>query len=645
MNARMLWLCFAVTAFTSPDAVAADHFLRDVWSHAGETSAVVACWTPTAMKVRVEYGPTEAYGLTAAGDTKPRYMHVLHLNGLTPGRRIHFRFVGSDADGAVHRSADATLTPKRIENAVRIPDHLQGPPYALDKANTTYVLTKDVTTPGTAFHVRASNVTLELDGHTVRYGKDLSYEEPEDARSWLDSGHGVMFPKYGVKGTKVRNGLLIEATPKEKQHPNGWGHNAVCGNGVSGFEFAGLAMVYEGKDIRGIQMANSGSGTVHHCVIEDRGTHISNRHQGLDGIGGLPKSKVHHNLIKRVRHRGISAGAGSDIHHNEIHLDSWATNAYGVMCYHTKDADVHHNMIFGGGYHVIGVGTVSGCENVKVHHNHIELVGAKPTQRSSEYGAISGMNGVRVTWGGKNLDFYENTILITGTEGSNLRGTWFCSEPSVSGVVFRDNLVRVVALDRKAVVRGAFACCGDYRKPGHPVTLYENNRVISNVTHVRFGEGYGLGSNHHFVGNTFVREGNDPRYRTIRIGYGNYPTKGHVLLDNTFEGGAGLDKVSFTGGGERDFAVRWTVTVNVLDAAARPVAGADVKVTDAAGNEVASGKTARDATARFALTQYVHKVGGKEPLTPHTILVKARGTEAQATVTADATKTVKVVVR
>lgn len=513
----------------------------------------------------------------------------------------------------------------------------------LDKPHTTYVLTEDITTDGTAFRILANGVKLQLDGHTVRYGKDLAYKEPEPTTAWLKSGHGVFFPRYGIGNPVILNGILQEATSKQQTDPNGYGHNPICGNGVSGIEIAAVTFAYEGKDIRGIQLSNSGGAKIHHCIFADAGTHISNRHQGLDAIVGLSGSQIHHNLIRRVRHRAISAGSDSEIHHNEIHCDSWATNAYGVMCYGSKNTQVHHNYIFGGGYHLVRIGTVSNAANVKVHHNHIELTGSTPVARWSEYGDLSGMNGVRTTWGGTNLEYYNNTIIITGSGGSNLRGTWFSSAPDVKGLVFRDNFVRVVALDDKAKVRGAISVCGDYGKPNHAVVVFKNNRIISNVTNVRFGEGYELGCNTRFYGNTFAREGNDPRYKTIRIGYWDKPTTGHVLRDSKFEAGALLDSVAFEARGQRDFSVQWTVTIRAVGPDGKPLAGAEVAIRDKAGEVVFRGRTDSAGQAAAPLTQYLQKPEGRTPHTPHTVEVTLAGyAAATQTVSADEAKAIVV---
>jgi hypothetical protein len=43
-------------------------------------------------------------------------------------------------------------------------------PAVLDKGHTTYVLQNDVSAPQTAFVIKATDVTLDLNGHVVEYG-------------------------------------------------------------------------------------------------------------------------------------------------------------------------------------------------------------------------------------------------------------------------------------------------------------------------------------------------------------------------------------------------------------------------------------------------------------------------------------------
>jgi hypothetical protein len=331
-----------------------------------------------------------------------------------------------------------------------------------------------------------------------------------------------------------------------------------------------------------------------------------------------------------VRHRGINGANDCEIHHNEVHLDSYATNAFGVMLYRCANASAHDNYVLGGGYHAIGIGTVSGCSNVKVFDNHIELAGTEPSDRWPEYGKMSGMNGVRVTWGGENLEYSGNTIIVMGAGGSKLRGTWFSSAGDVRNLVFRHNTVRVVAEDENTQA-WAIAVCGDYNSPEHPPVVYRDNTIISNTCNVRLGESYGLGRNAHFISNTFVREGRDPRYATVRIGYWNKPTTGHVFLDNRFEGGAGLDHVRFEAAGPREFTVQWTVEVTVQDQNAKPLPGADVTIADRSGQTIFTGKTDHRGAVEAVLTEYVHTPEGKDYHTPHTLTATSDGYQPRST--------------
>ena len=118
-------LFMAACAFSQERAANA---VSDVWTHAGETSVVVSCVTSAPAKACVEYGLTTSYGSRAAGDDKPRYVHIIRLAKLTPGQEVHCRIVATAPDGTEAKSDDLTLRPARIEAAVRIPADVTGPP-------------------------------------------------------------------------------------------------------------------------------------------------------------------------------------------------------------------------------------------------------------------------------------------------------------------------------------------------------------------------------------------------------------------------------------------------------------------------------------------------------------------------------------
>ena len=59
------------------------------------------------------------------------------------------------------------IEPMQLVIAVRVPEGVQGPPYVLDRADTTYLVTGDLSTDGTAIFVAASGITLDLGGHIL----------------------------------------------------------------------------------------------------------------------------------------------------------------------------------------------------------------------------------------------------------------------------------------------------------------------------------------------------------------------------------------------------------------------------------------------------------------------------------------------
>jgi hypothetical protein len=223
-----------------------------------------------------------------------------------------------------------------------------------------------------------------------------------------------------------------------------------------------------------------------------------------------------------------------------------------------------------------------------------------------------------------------------------MRGLWLIPHGTMRNVLFRGNVVKVIAEDEHATGHAVAALGGDSSNPDELIT-YEGNTVISNLCNVRFGDNYGHGGRHRFVGDTFVKVGNDPRYKTVRLGWEGwkYETYGHSFTDTVSEGGASLDQVAFDGirNGRYDFTVGWTLTVRTLP-------GATVVIRDRNGREAFSGGAGRDGAVRAVLTEYTRTGDGKALSTPHTVTVtKAGYAPAQAAVSVDRAQELEVGLR
>lgn len=595
------------------------------WSYISEASACLAFETNLPARGRVEYGLTDAYGSQAGPTDRHYYLHIYHLAGLDTETTYHYRFVSEDERGNVVSSEDRTFTtaaPAVTEDLIYVPGEMTGPPYVLDQPGKTYLVTEDFTADRTAFEIMADDVTLDLGGHTVVYNQE-DYQVTSDFRDTSSMGVRAVYRD----NIKIVNGFITQGLGFNTANNEALGYSPVTLWGCSG-ELAGVYMDYAGAQVTCVRLDSSMSLVPHHNVILDRGGEIDNRHLSPKAIlyGGDP----HHNLVKRHRQIAFSSGHNVNYYNNEVYVDSCATNGAGIMFYKSTNCQAYNNRIFGTGYLVIGVSTVSsGIADVMVHDNLIHLQATKPDTRWGEYGAQSGAYCCRITWGGDNIQYYDNVMVTYGRDGGGgpsapggmVRGTWFNSTPSIVDCVYRDNILKAVLTTLDADIQGAIVHTGDQNPADAPIT-YSNNRIISNFCNVRLGEDYyASGCNAEFYDNTFVKEGPDrPDYRTIGCGYGTFRSTGHLFYDSVFEPGTGYDQVRFDGSGERNFSVGWTLTIWT-----EPFA--DVTVKDVGEQVVFSAQADGNGVAMTRLIEYLHEPepDGKTYHTPYTVTVEKGG--------------------
>lgn len=614
-----------------------------VWRHVSANSAAIAWETTLPAKTWVEYGPTADYGSKTAEPERHFYVHLHYLKGLKPDATCHYRLVSVDERGNRVTSEDMTLTTKAPAGAVMLPGNMAGPPYRLGGSGTTYVLTKDVTAPGVAFEMSGSKVTLDLNGHTVTFGAGAT-----------GPVSGGVSASRGSSGLRLLNGIIAQGrSPGANANKNSLAFNCYRLDGAD-VEVAGITVDYHAPQAWGALIDHpSGKVNLHHNVFVDRGTKIVNRHgKAVRSFGFLNRARkrndfrIEYNLIKRSRQNGISGAF--HMAHNEIHIDSFSTNSFALQPMSVPNevaGELHHNRVFATGFNPYGTGWAH--LDLMVHDNLVHMHGIDAKQRWHErWGDVSTLEGFRVTNYGKggqvrkNLKYWNNVLVLKGVGGSELRGTGFFSDTSISDLVFHDNTVKAVSLDEKTRQVAAVSCHGHYKKADTCLPVYyRDNTLISNVCNVRFGDSYGKGSNHHFIGCKLVRVGDNPRYHTIAFG-GAYWCKRNVLQDCEFEGGARYDDVFWQKTGKPSFYdVRWTLSLEVPQ-------GAKIEVADSTGAAVdtTSAKRDEDGTVKIVLDQcrIVPPDGfrGGQPntshkktmKTPHTVTVSAGGKTATAKV-------------
>ena len=585
--------------------------------HAGVTSAAIAWTTTLPASTVVEFGETAALGQTTAPAERPFYNHLHHLTGLKPATTYHYRLVCTDERGNVTASQPATFRTAAASDFKSI-DAIPPGGFRITSPGR-YRVTTDLAADHAAILIEASDVTLDLDGHTVTYdvnpGEAISGEDPN---AWFEkSPHGVALLKRNLQNVRVLNGTIVQGRGGSGAQANGRGANPVGAmSGCTG-EIAGLTVRWHGPQVHGVLLLWGPPIEVHHNVLEDHGTGITNRHQGVTAVQGAPKP--HHNRVSRTRHRGIDCTDNADLFANEVYIDSMATNATGLFAYKNKNVTMRDNRVFGGGYLAVGIGALSqGTQDVKITGNLVHVQAAAPSANWAEYGEQSGAYCFRVTWGGERITAEDNLFVSVGRDGGMVRGVWYCPDPQQKGNVIRRNTIKAISENDATDVRGAVVISGSEDPAGVVPVLIEDNRIISNFCNVLLGEPYGSGHSTRFVGNTFERVGELDRYRFVQIGHGNQQCVNNRFVDSVFGTGASPDQVRWEGhdAAPRTFELAATLTVRT-----RP--GTPVTVTSAAGDTLAQGEADGEGRFEAAVTYATFHNGQRTDA--GTLTVKAGG--------------------
>jgi hypothetical protein len=527
------------------------------WEHAAYTSAAISFATNLPAFAVVEYGATTDYGLRSEAADGYYYRHLHYMKELEPGETYHYRIVAQAHDGQQTVSADHTLaTVNMPAAAIRIPEDMNGgAPYTLDRDNALYVLTRDLAVATLAINIRAHNVTVELDGHTIVYddGAPTVVATTWDGYAYNEAAtFGIRAGLWNFTNTRVYNGTI-------RQGRNGG--RGLIGTGFGPLflnhmaeatqnDIAGVTVDYYGDDIHGMV---TGNGRVHHNVVIDRGSVVTDRHMGIMAVvmGKADSNEFYGNSLRRFRHQGVR-GSGW-IHHNELYSDSFATNSF--MIAQGEGGRVEDNLLFGMGYMPIGIGWAN---RSSVRRNFIYIHGWAPTLRSDEYNRRSGITGMRIT--NYSVDTYhsdmlfeDNTIVLKAEDGCSLaRGIWTSNNERSSRIVYRRNTVKVEAMpgnvtktgsayyndDVNAAVTAVAVCDDNAERPVDgsggmpPQILFEDNRFAGNVNLVTIGDGYGISNNVRMLRTRLEKIAHDSEYfRPVRLGFWYWHTFGNVLVD------------------------------------------------------------------------------------------------------------------
>jgi len=526
--------------------------------------------------------------------------------------------------------------------AIRIPDDVAGPPYLLDQAGETYILTQDIAALGTAIIIAASGITIDLNSHTITYGTSSGIS------------YGITASGYNINTIIIKNGVILQG------QGNGLASHAIyLPNGGSDHEIYNLNITVQGPDTSNIYTNWAGPINIHHCTLYDNNIVISNRHSGPGGMIELNRNKggttsVHDCKLYNGPWQGIritqysnTYEGGFKIYNNYISHKSTVANAYAISAW-GRNSDVYNNTIIaeGRGIHIGYDGetkVVKGGGYWLVHDNYVD-VKERPNAEYNPYW----VHGIKFEDPGSKVlpncitKIYNNTIIARAELGfSEARALDISNEFPDEGVEVYNNNITAITTTSQFDAK-AFQATLVVENSGlyiHHNTFTSNGKILS----------WAYPSSGILFDSNILRQGANPiNNYTINFWTWGGDSINNILLNTTLENGASLDSTRF-GANTNTYYVKWYLDVVVKDSSGLPINGASVMIQDCTGATAYSGTTdASGIIPQQALTQYFASgtsttTPTKTFYTPHTITVAKDGYETSTQeITMNATKSLTV---
>jgi hypothetical protein len=379
---------------------------------------------------------------------------------------------------------------------------------ALRSANTTYLLTRDVQSPGTCFAIAADNVTLDLNGHTATYGVSRQ-NHPVFGVLSADCWYAPISGNPcggGHRGIEIMNGRIVQgAGAPPMSHAIRMGQ----GNDFTGIKVHGIDITISAEDSIGIYTEYlPGGSDIYDNTIHNNVTVISNRMQfrgasiKLDNeTNAKIPDQIHNNVILGGAQLGIRDDnpASTRIYNNDISQDATYTNGFCI------DA---------------------AGQNMLVYHNHCHPIRGRGIH-ANHSGVQIFDNVINVVDSGHNLEY----------KGCEIHGTYGIQ---VENDNFNPTDVRVYG---NHVTARAASCGGDAMRltdlKGANIEIYDNTFIalqdkIDGVYSDRSAFGLSVGD----VIGTHLRFYNNVVQADTAIFYMDWDSGGSITLaDNTFQAG------------------------------------------------------------------------------------------------------------
>ncbi len=532
----------------------------------------------------------------------------------------------------------------------------------LSTDGASYLLTTDLSSPGTCMTIRGDNITLDLGGHTITFDTSAA-----------GNTRGVYL--NGTRNSRVENGKVVQFSGCVGEGPCAR-DTGVRVSGAFDTLVKNVEITVQGYDTFGIYMSSASSscqaGTVNRLegnTITHNGTYLSSR----DGFSSEPiKIERHAGRFEVIGNRilaspqagimiygygdeGNGCNDGSEIADNYIDIDgALYANPGGIHGFHTPALHIHHNQIVGDGQEGIqldGARFQKDGALTRIHDNQVDVdCNYWPRGHSAGRGILQGL---RLRYTTEYVRVYNNTIKVhadavddtlerntaTGIHLTCARWNGSARTGGCTDVKIWGNTVEAVTTGSLEQVY-AITIDGVEDQITSGVEIYSNT-FRSNGTILRYFDQGTLDNSAVFHDN-LMEFLPGARYNevTFRVDWSNsaaWPMTPSVR-DISFGGGASKSDVVLTGGGVsgKRFSLDWTHELHVVDQNGADVEGALVTMRDAAGST--EGQCTTDCTGRCSVvSREITYYRSDDPTryNPHRVTATKGGDEASLSATVD----------
>jgi hypothetical protein len=523
----------------------------------------------------------------------------------------------------------------------------------LRSGGQTYVLQQDISAPGTCISVQSSDVTLDLNGHTIAYATENRKSATFGILGiacWdailsnsLANGNpcGGSFDHFTVINGKIVQGPGA-APYSDAIHLGQGGGNRLD---VHGVEFTVSA-----ESSIPIHTLYSGAGSViYGNIFHNDVRAVQSRHQlqGMsvkfdDSQDVSPGQTVHDNQILGGAQGGIFlVTPGAAAFGNKIAQNGRYSNDFSIYLWGNKQ-EVYNNEISvtsGRGIQIAG-GAVSiggngkGGKRSTAHDNKIKVIELKQNCDYSEANAcnvcqLGGAYGIQFDDNPQGDSSFNNTVLARADEcdASALRIT----DSELTANESHDDSFTAVRVDAKS------ANAYGWDNAGPTAFTAKNDTFIADTAsyHVNWDGA----QNELCIGCTFGKGSANPSANYVTFSFengGKIPVKNIHFRDAKFLDRARKDSTDMKPilskedwPGPSEYFIDWTLTLTVVDANNQPVQRATVGVTDSEGHAVFVGVTNDDGVDTIPLTEFrMYNTPNrvvKELHTPYRVTISRKG--------------------